>query len=461
MYNFHVINRLASFLKRFLQLNCLLLFVLAAGCKADPHLQPGPDAGREIDVVAAVPAGVEAKALRAAADAYRLETGLIVQVMVYPIDMYFAKLEGILLAGRSDFDLVYLPANQLARWVGYSALQPITDAQPSYPSPTMDNAEIPRSLHLWATNLTVSDRLYGFPTQPAVEGIWYRADLLAQAGAQPPATWDDVRELALALHRPPDLYGLAMAAGDQAAGAEFAALLAGFGGQVYRAPASDPDSVVLELQQPAAQKALAYYASLWQEPAAVSSDWLAAGRAAARDALRGGRAAMAILPLTDAPLLQDCAASPAVCASDDGEPPKSSLAFAALPGLPSGAAVGELGAWAVPYHAGRSQAAKDFAAWLVSAAGARVWAQNGGIPAWQGLADDPLLAEQAPYLAVLDGIESFRLPVDPVRNMQQVNGALHAGVHALATGQADQDQAAAGMEDALRGLLHQAGYSTR
>jgi ABC-type glycerol-3-phosphate transport system substrate-binding protein len=360
-----------------------------------------------------------------------------------------------LLAGRADYDLVYLPASRLPRWVGYHALQPVFE-----PS-TIVNAQPARTLQPWLTNLSYADKAYGFPTQPAIEGLWYRVDLLAAAGLQPPTTWEAFRDTALALTQAPERYGAALAAGENGPGAEFWAVLAGFGGQVFKPPSGGSPEWEVNFDQPEAQQALEYYAALWAGPALAPPDALSTGRAGALNALQTGRAAMAILPLTAAAVLFDCKASPAVCTSSEQGTPASQLAFAALPGLPAGQAVGELGAWVIPLHATHPQAAHDFGAWLVGPQGARAWALHGGIPAAQDLLADPQVADQAPYLAILDGVQAYRLPYPPVRTAEQVDVALQAGVQAAAAGRLDVPSAAAETVIQLRRALQQGGYPVK
>ena len=177
--------------------------------------------------------------------------------------------------------------------------------------------------------------------------------------------------------------------------------------------------------------------------------------------LQSGLADFAILPITAAPVLLDCTVSPAACVLSDKGLLESQLVFAALPGLPAGQAVGTLGAWAIPLHAAHAQAAQQFGTWLAGPQGARVWALNGGIPAAQGLMSDPQVAASAPYLAVLDGFQSFLLPYAPVRSDDQVEAVLQDGIQEITAGQVDGTEAAQAITEQLRRVLHQAGYETQ
>lgn len=438
---------------------CLWVLSGLSGCLAQPASES------VVDVVVLVPSGNEAAALHEAAVAYQNETGQVVRVETAGADVYGGKMEGLLLAGSSQYDLLYMPASQLPLWISYQAIQPV--AELVSPGVLKDNEESQEKLRPWLRNLTYFDRIYGFPTQPALEAVWYRADLFQAAGLRAPTTWEAFRAAALALSQPPERYGAALAAGEFDIGFEFGALLAGFGGKVFDEPSGLPDGnfdhfpvVSLTIEQPETQQALAYYAGLFQADGLAAPESLAGDRLSAAAALQNGRAAMAILPLTAAAPLLDCQVSPKICTSPESGEPQSLLAFTRLPGLPAGVTVGELGAWVIPLHAAHAQAAREFGAWLVSPSGAQVWASASGIPA--GLPDgDPTIIAKFPYLELLDGINEYRLPYPPVKTDSLVGPVLRRGVHELAAGQQDLPQVIYEMKEGLRSALYQGGYTVK
>lgn len=406
--------------------------------------------------------------MRAAAEIYLQETGRVVFLETTGSDAYLDRLEGSLLAGRADFDLALLSASSLPLWVSYNALQPVMAVGSNLS--IEDNEQTLELLRPWLANMMYSGDIYGFPAQPAPEVLWYRSDWLAEAGLQPPATWEAFEQAALALARPPDRWGAALAAGESGPGFEFAAMLAGFRGQWYESPyepstgmlpSSDlhnPPVVALSLNQTETERALAYYGGLFQAEGLAVPGSQAAGRAQAAAALREGRAAMAILPLTMAAGLLDCAAGPASCTPQGEGPAMSLLSFAPLPGLPQGVATGELNAWVIPLHAAHAQAAREFVAWLVGPVGSRVWAEAGGIPAWvDRQALDAEAFERASYLALLEGVQEYRLPYPPVKTAAQVEAALRSAASSAAVGRYEPAE----VEEALRQALYQGGYSVK
>lgn len=62
--------------------------------------------------------------------------------------------------------------------------------------------------------MTVDGKLYGMPYFLDPRGLYYRTDLFSEKGLSAPATFADVREAALALNSPPNLYGFGVEPGD-------------------------------------------------------------------------------------------------------------------------------------------------------------------------------------------------------------------------------------------------------
>jgi ABC-type glycerol-3-phosphate transport system substrate-binding protein len=69
----------------------------------------------------------------------------------------------------------------------------------------------------WASGIqamTVDGKLYGMPYFLDPRGLYYRTDLFEAAGLAAPVTWQDIREAAKALHKPPDVFGFGLGLGD-------------------------------------------------------------------------------------------------------------------------------------------------------------------------------------------------------------------------------------------------------
>jgi multiple sugar transport system substrate-binding protein len=292
--------------------------------------------------------------------------------------------------------------------------------------------------------------------------LWYRADLLAAAGLEPPRTWPAfqaaARTLAVQGGDGDMCCGAAAAGALPDAGRTFAAYLAGSGGQIA-APA-DAGRWSVTLNGSEALAALTFLSELSGGEGGADAQCAAFTRAEAAAALREGRAAMAVLPLTAAPLLRGCAPGEEPCQTPPpGEPETvpAHIRAAPLPGLAAGQAVGSLAAWVIPLNAARAQQAEDFGNWLLSAQGARVWALNGGIPAGNVDAGDQDLFAQAPYLEVLAGIKEYRLPLPPAAGQETVWNVLSSAVHSAVSGQTSPAAALQLSGEQINRVLRQEG----
>jgi multiple sugar transport system substrate-binding protein len=419
---------------KFNLLSCFLLAVwtmsVAAGCAA-----PGiPTRAANAGLMAAAPAGPVGEALKAAAKVYEETSGQAVQVEILAADLYYDRLRAFLLAGRDDYDLMYLPADLLPHWAAYHALRPLE----------IDPAE-QAALAPWLEALSWEGVLYGLPAQADMDVLWYRADLFQQAGLQPPRDWQQWKDTALALDQPPERRGMVFAAGIGEAGVDFAPYLAGF-----CAPAAGWQDCAPDRQR----QALAFY-SQQALAGGAAPEGIDFSRADAAGTLRAGQAAMAILPLAHGPALLACAPDSRTC--HDG---RSLLHWAAVPGLGEARVTGSLGAWVVPVKAARPEAGARFAAWLSGKAGARAWALAGGLPAHPGPAHDPAVLAEFPYLAVLAQVGRYLPPLPATTGAEGIWNAYHGAVHTYVAQQV-HEPSPAGLDAALEAVAGQVALAFR
>ncbi len=399
-------------------------------------------------LVVAAPRGVVSAALEAAAQDYSQAHGEAVRLEVFNSADYAARADAVLLAGLDRYDLVYLPAEELAKWAGYHALQPL-DLDGGAPG---DLA----ALAPWLPDVTVAGKRYGLPVQPDALVLWYRADLLASAMIPVPRDWPDLRQAAQALNQPPERYGVALVGSDVEAGQDFAAVLAGFGGQAVadqqavadKQASGDKQAVgeryQVEINGPVALRALEFYTALRPLAAPGVSGFT---RASVLIALSSGRAVFGIAPLSAAGTLLDCKANPKVCR--EGRP---LLAWSWLPGMDEQTAVGSLGAWAVPLHTAHADQAQGFAAWLASEAGARAWAQGGGVPAHTGV------LAGASAGARLAKVKTYRLAFPPLATEAELMKACTSAVSSAVNGKQTPSQALEAAAEQMRVALRKGGY---
>lgn len=398
---------------------CLVLLAFTS-CVPAPAAKTTP-----ADLVVAAPRGKVSAALEAAAAAYGQAEGTQVQVEALGSEEYAWRVNAALLAGLDRYDLVYLSAEELARWAGYHAIQPLSgDIQTG-------------SLEPWLPAVTVSGELYGLPTQPEPVVLWYRADLFQSAGLAVPEDWEMLRHAAEMLNRDPQWYGMVTSGSDIDAAADFAAVLAGFHGEMV----SGQYRVVIDNQE--ARRALEWYAALSQPGAERYT------RADVLAALQDGRAALGIAPFSASATLLDCNASPKVCQEE-----RPLLAWTRLPGLEAWQAVGGLSAWAIPLRAAHAGQAQRFAAWLGGEAGARVWAQAGGVPAHAGVLAG--LAGEHP----LRQATAYRLAFPPVATTDLLWKACNTAVNAAVSGRQPPGRALEAAAGQMQQALRQAGIQT-
>src|SRR5699024_783250 len=60
---------------------------------------------------------------------------------------------------------------------------------------------------------TVEDENYSIPLYSHAQVMWYRKDLLEEAGLDVPKTWDELYDAAVKINNPPDVYGLSVPMG--------------------------------------------------------------------------------------------------------------------------------------------------------------------------------------------------------------------------------------------------------
>jgi multiple sugar transport system substrate-binding protein len=152
----------------------------------------------------AVWSGPEADNLRKVADAYTAETGNPVEIDEVARDGYDAALRTAIVGGGADWDVVYASADWLPAFVAAGGLAPIDEYIASMPADFLNTEDLEPGI----SNLTFDGQVYGFPSEGDTPWLFYRTDLLAEAGLEPPQTMDEMLAAAQALNQRPDRYGV-------------------------------------------------------------------------------------------------------------------------------------------------------------------------------------------------------------------------------------------------------------
>ena len=207
-------------------------------------------------------------------------------------------------------------------------------------------------------------RAYGVPLQTTPELLFYRKDLLAQAGLSPPRNADDLLRIASALHDPiRRRYGIAWnAARGTALGHSFLFACAAFGRPVlnlapmvggYDAESLSGDALRPTIDVPEARDAAEYLRALLDvsPPGILSMTWYERIRA-----YSSGEAAMAFSYTQHAPYFDLDSASPA----------HGQTGYLPLPAGPRGAPIAPVGGYALGIPANLPEARVEAAAKAIS-----------------------------------------------------------------------------------------------
>lgn len=402
-------------------------------------------------IVVAVWSSPEHDNLVETSQVYMDETGCEVIIEEIAREAYYEKLTTTLLAGGSDYDVLYASSDWLPEWIQADTLQAL--------NPYFEDPEIVAdyfsldALSPTVEVLTFDGSVYGFPSEGDTAWLFYRKDLLEAAGLEVPQTWDDFLAAALALNNPPEVYGTVIGAKPDEAVWDFQHYLFSMGGGIldenYNVIANDAIGVA----------ALEFYAGLLNEHGVVPPDVVTYGYNEILTTLQEGKAAMGVEWMAATQTLQDCEQSPKVCI--DGEP---QLQYTLIPGVLQDDGTikrgqgGSQWAWTIPSAAEHGVDAYKFIEWLTSKEGAKLWALNGGIPSNSDALSDPEVVAQVPQFELLAEAMQFRnlFPITTVSPLMVTafNDAINSAVAGDMSPQEALDEAAATMETALR----EAGY---
>lgn len=322
--------------------------------------------------------GGPGEALKAAAEQYSKDhPDTPVQVDLYDYD---ATRERTVLGFSSDansYDVIGLDYAWLKQYTESGYLLPLNDMATAAAS-TIDMGDFVKAYVDWAT---VDGKQYAIPWFGAVYMLYYRTDLLEQAGVAVPKTWDEYLSAACTVQQKTGVTGTTFI------GKRDDPLLDEYWSIAWSYGASITDGAQSTVDTPEAVEAL----DLWKQvlqcaPAdALASDWPAAAAA-----FSAGKTAM-MINFSDT--------SDAVIGSSSQVAGK--VGFAALPAGPTGKSTPNLGGWglAVSAKSKQQQAAFDFIAWATSAEQQKVGLDKGGSASRISVLSDTGLQQRFPYYA--------------------------------------------------------------
>ncbi len=154
------------------------------------------------------------------------------------------------LAGGEGPDVTELGNTETQGWAAQEALADVTDRMAGW----ADGKDILPDL---VRNAQLDGRQYGVPWYAGVRGIYYRTDWFAEAGVQPPKTWDDLVSVAKAVQaKKPGTYGIALPGNSEL---PFYSFLWGAGGEIAT---KEGDAWKSGYTSPQAREAVKYWTDL-------------------------------------------------------------------------------------------------------------------------------------------------------------------------------------------------------
>lgn len=288
-------------------------------------------------------------------------------------------------SGKDSYDVVGFDLLWLKQYIDAGYLLPL-DERIEKDAEQIDPDDFVPAYVRYAT---YKDVQYAIPWFGAVYMLYYRTDLLAQAGVSVPETWDEYASAAAAVQEATGVTGTTVIAKrDDPLMCEFWSIASSYGAQIV-----DNDTSIVD--SPEATAALELWKSLlpYAPSDALAADWPAAAAAFAE-----GKTAM-MLNFSDT--------SDALLQGDSSI--KDHVGFAPIPKGPTGELTPNLGGWGlgVSSQSKKADAAFDFIAWATAAQQQQSGLASGGATNRISVLKDPQNTEKYPYFpAALENFEN-------------------------------------------------------
>ncbi len=337
-------------------------------------------------------------AFRKIVDVYEKETGNEVEIVGNPYSALLTRITNTLTAPESEFDIVILDEVWSNQFYDGELVACLTDIDPDF---AFDEGVIEYN---WATRWdhelgtnAESGKIYSVPINGNMQILYYRSDLLEEAGFEPPETWDDVFRIAEYFYDPPNMYGMVgRATGRPDFGLQ--AILHSLGGYLLDYDTNDRTWDV-GINKPEAHEALDIYLRLVKQYS--PDDYTNFGQAQMISLMQSGRVPMIYTVTAAAPNFDNPAVSSVA----------GLVNATVVPGPRPGEHAPTTGIqpFAIPNNLpdDRKQAALTFLEWVLQPEVQVQFGKFGGIvtrqDAWETLAEDPkfwwagAVADSTPY----------------------------------------------------------------
>jgi multiple sugar transport system substrate-binding protein len=303
---------------------------------------------------------------------YEDQTGNSIKLDVTPFGGMLEKARNAVRSGQSPYGLVMLDTQWTIEFYDGGFVAPLKDIDAAFEMPkevlTYGDSGYWNAQKKWRT--ADGGKLMAYTVLGNVQLLYYRADLLKQAGLAPPKTWKDVLAACTKLNDPPKLYGF-VARGEKGNGIRYdwQSVMLAEGASVVKDPAGGDYTVTIN--SPQAKAALDLYNDLLKR--CGPPNYGALGQGDVIQLLATGKAALGDVVTAAFASFEDPSKSAVV----------GKLETVALPSG-SGASGAVIGNWnaVIPKNGSEAQkkAALAFSRWFLTHDAQRAFAQAGGIP---------------------------------------------------------------------------------
>ena len=284
-------------------------------------------------------------------------------------------------------------------------------------------------------------RLYAVPDYSNADVLYYRKDILAKAGLQPPRTWDQLQRLAETVAPRYGLYGYAGTfAPYEGLTVNFAAAVQSAGGSIL-----SQEGTKVTVDSPQALRGLEFlvngFGQGWIPKVALTYE-----EESSQAAFEAGK----FLFLDNWPDVYAALSVPGPLNRVYGK-----VGIAPLPG-PDGPGSSSLGGanLAISAFSQHQQTALNFIKYMTDEANERQMLEQGSFPpVWAQLYTDKSLRHSYPYLSVLEQAINLAQPRPAITNYDQASLAISSAVYEALTRQKQPQQALAEMAGQLTQII--------
>jgi multiple sugar transport system substrate-binding protein len=357
-----------------LWLTRLLLAVLALAAAGSAMAQKAfLNVGKQPDMTVLVGSTPWYPAFEKVVGLYEQQTGNHIKLDVTPFGNILEKARNAVRSGQSPYGLMTLDTQWTIEFYEGGFLSPLTEIDAGFVMPkevlAYGDSGYWNAQKRWRT--AEGGKLMAYTVLGNVQLLYYRADVLKQAGIAMPATWNDVLAACTKLAKPPATYGF-VARGEKGNGIRYdwQSVMLAEGAQVVKNPEAGDYTVTIN--SPQAKAALDLYIELLKRCGPPNFGSL--GQGDVIQLLATGKAALGDVVTAAFASFED--------------PNKSAVVgkreTAPLPSGAGGAPGAVIGNWnaVVPKNAPEAQkkAALAFSRWFLTYDAQRAFAEAGGIP---------------------------------------------------------------------------------